>query len=263
MCIREFFPSFLPLNPRYNPVYMLDQPFSKNRILKFGGINFSIRKNIVVGPEKRAEYVFYRIARPILKFNYKVFKLFHRESPWTSPTSILFFEQNLNREHVGIEFGSGGSTIFFARRLKHLVSVEHDKAWYEKVKGRLESESISNVEYLFIPENNPGEVESPDFFKTFDLNPADLAVKKEYAHYFNVALNYPDQHFDFALVDGRARVECVLNTIPKLKKGGLLVLDNSERDRYQVLFRILRDWPCLNTTNGLTDTTIWIRPENS
>lgn len=43
---------------------------------------------------------------------------------------------------------------------------------------------------------------------------------------------YPDGYFDLILVDGRARPSCILHSIPKLKSGGLLVVDNAERSYY-------------------------------
>jgi hypothetical protein len=43
---------------------------------------------------------------------------------------------------------------------------------------------------------------------------------------------YPDAHFDIVVVDGRARPACMRHAITKVKKSGLLVLDNSERRYY-------------------------------
>jgi len=71
---------------------------------------------------------------------------------------------------------------------------------------------------------------------------------------------YPDNYFDFIIVDGRARVECSFNAIKKLKRGGLFVLDNSERKRYMPIFNLLENWEMANTSNGLTDTTFWLKP---
>ena len=72
----------------------------------------------------------------------------------------------------------------------------------------------------------------------------------------------PDESVDFVLVDGRARTECAYYSISKLKKGGLFILDNSERDRYNIVFEFLSEWEMQNTTNGLTDTTFWVKPNN-
>ncbi|HEY4655003.1 MAG TPA: class I SAM-dependent methyltransferase, partial [Cyclobacteriaceae bacterium] len=84
---------------------------------------------------------------------------------------------------------------------------------------------------------------------------------QDYHNYFSFITVFPNGHFDFIFIDGRARIECTLNAIPKLKKGGMLVLDNSDRDRYAPLFKVLEHWPRVTTTTGLFDTTIWFKPE--
>ena len=78
--------------------------------------------------------------------------------------------------------------------------------------------------------------------------------------YVNVLDEFPDEHFDFIAVDGRARKSCLLKSLSKLKKGGFLLLDNSERKRYQSAIDQVNGWPKIYTTTGLTDTTIWMKP---
>ena len=65
---------------------------------------------------------------------------------------------------------------------------------------------------------------------------------------------------DFAIVDGRARTECCHEILPKIKKGGILILDNSERKRYKLVFEQLKKYEMYETTNGLTNTTFWFIP---
>ena len=48
--------------------------------------------------------------------------------------------------------------------------------------------------------------------------------------------------------------------LPKIKKGGILILDNSERKRYELVFEQLKDYEMYETTNGLTNTTFWFIP---
>ena len=50
---------------------------------------------------------------------------------------------------------------------------------------------------------------------------------------------YPDQSFDFVLVDGRARVACVKRALAKIKPGGAIMLDNSDRPAYAEAGRLL------------------------
>ena len=218
-------------------------------------------KKLFLSPKEFSfKYLRYRVLRPLLKGYYKLFNLFHPQSPWTTPASIVFFDKVLTKNMTGLEYGSGRSTIFFARRLGQLVSIEHHPQWYEKVKKLLQQQKLSNVTYLLIPEqgNNPG----PDNQKLeARLNKMDGSEERpEFAEYYNKVNEFADGHFDFVLIDGRARVKCGLNAMNKLKSGGIFVLDNSERPRYQPLHRALESWPKTETTTGLTNTTIWIKP---
>jgi len=45
--------------------------------------------------------------------------------------------------------------------------------------------------------------------------------------YVNFIDTFQDEAFDFILVDGVYRAECANRVIPKLKQGGMLVIDNA------------------------------------
>lgn len=219
---------------------------------------FLIKSNIVAPKAFSFPYIRYRVLRPILKGYYKLFNLFYPGRPWTTPASILFFEKVLSKDMVGLEYGSGRSTMFFAKKLKKVVSIEHYPGWYDKVKNKLESKGIDNVDYfLVLKQNTPDAVEDIDT-ELNKLNGSE--ARNDFANYYNKVNEYPDGFFDFVLIDGRARVKCGLNAMNKLKSGGIFVLDNSERVRYAPLHNALKGWPMINTTTGLTNTTIWIKP---
>ena len=60
--------------------------------------------------------------------------------PWLTPDMIKILDSWLCPADVGLEFGSGRSTSWFAARVKHLTSVEHNPEWYSLdsvVKGLL------------------------------------------------------------------------------------------------------------------------------
>lgn len=221
---------------------------------------FFVKKNILSKKSFTPRYIFYRIARPLLKFNYKLFKWLNPQSPWTSQASIKAFEEILNKNMIGFEYGSGLSTLFFSKHLKHLTSVEHNQEWFKIVNTKLQDRHIDNVDYHFIPAEKETGNTGYFFFKDFNLPDTDFTIRKEYHDYFSFVSTFPNEHFDFIIVDGRARVECCLNAIPKLKSGGLFVLDNSDRERYSPIFKVLENWKSITTTTGLFDTTIWFKP---
>lgn len=217
---------------------------------------YFLKKNYLPPKKSGFSYIRYRVLRPLLKLNYKIYKQTKGSTPWTSPASIELFDHWLSKDKTGFEWGSGSSTLFFSKRLKKLVSVEHHKGWHQKVVGMLERENISNVILKYV------EIDYPDRELDKDgYQPAFTAKQvNAYENYFTAIDEFPDEYFDFVLVDGRARVKCGEHAIPKLKPGGMLVLDNSERSRYAPLIKQLDAWPCIWTTTGLTDTTIWFKP---
>ena len=48
-----------------------------------------------------------------------------------------------------------------------------------------------------------------------------------------------------------------MEILPKIKKDGMLILDNSERKRYSLVFEKMKNKSIYETTNGLTNTTFW------
>ena len=202
-------------------------------------------------------YWLYRILRPILKIRYAFFRRMNKPAPWLSPSSILFFKKYLEKEMVGAEFGSGSSTLFFAPRISKLYSVEHNEEWYHLINEKLTGLNCSNVDYRFVVQNDKSDFVG----EVFDLEEkSDFEIRRDYVNYFRALNDVKDHSLDFAIVDGRARTECCHEVLPKIKKGGILILDNSERKRYELVFEQLKDYEIYETTNGLTNTTFWFIP---
>ena len=84
-----------------------------------------------------------------------------------------------------------------------------------------------------------------------------LPPKPQFHPYFQEIEKYPDSSFDFVLVDGRARVACMINAIDKIKKEGILILDNSDREKYYEIFHMFDSWERIDFYNGLQQTTVW------
>ena len=182
----------------------------------------------------------------------------HQNRPWLSQEAILYLDKHLDKNMTGLEYGSGRSTIYFARKLKKLVSIEHHTGWFNKVDLLLKEQGLNNVEYLHIPKENTTDSQPDDNVILSGLDGSE--PRMDFYNYYSKVNEYPDEYFDFVLIDGRARVHCGKNAINKLKSGGIFVLDNSERARYKPLHDLLSKWPMIFTTTGLTDTTIWTKP---
>jgi len=214
---------------------------------------FTVKKSYLRSPGQNG-YLLYRILRPILKVRYYFFRKFNYPCPWLSPSSVRFLKNHLTKEMSGLEFGSGISTLFTAPKVKQLISVEHNEQWYQLISDRFKNEGITNVDYRFIAQNDSNEFSEKSFEMTEKLG---FEVRKDYVNYYMTVESIPDNSLDFLLVDGRARPECLYYALPKMKKNGLVILDNSEREHYKIVFEFMKEYPVYNTTNGLTDTTFW------
>jgi predicted O-methyltransferase YrrM len=100
-----------------------------------------------------------------------------------------------------LEYGSGRSTIWFARHSYSVISIESHQAWHDKVSKLFKKLNLKNVEYQFLT----GEQ-------------------------YSSASDFADESFDLVIIDGNYRSKCLENACRKLKPGGYLYLDNSDTD---------------------------------
>lgn len=154
--------------------------------------------------------------------------------PWLNFSAINFLESWLKKDMKVFEFGSGSSTLFFAKRTETVVSIEHDPTWYDKMKILINEQSIKNVQYnCVLPELNNTEFKNLDFRNPLDYFSSDINYQQfNFEAYSKAILNYPDNSFDLIIVDGRCRPSCIYHSLAKLKKGGYLLVDNTERKYY-------------------------------
>lgn len=135
------------------------------------------------------------------------------ELPWFSYAAIDFLESFLEPHMAVCEYGSGGSTVFFARRVKSVFSIEDNAEWFKLVSQRLKEKELSNVSMQLHP---------------FDFkNP----VGFEHSSYLHAI---PDQRFDVIVVDGseewtRIRPICFAKAEARVKTGGIIIVDDSWR----------------------------------
>lgn len=140
--------------------------------------------------------------------------------PWLSVGAILAIEQCIFRTAETtrppkrvLEFGSGGSTIFFARLADQVVSVETDRGWAPRTVEALERNGLAGKVSLAIcsnPESERFVAALPD--RSFDLLLVDHAADH------TVVGNGPRRAF--------SRLPLALVGIPKLQPNGWLVVDN-------------------------------------
>lgn len=160
-----------------------------------------------------------------------------KPSPWISFDAIAYLDAQSLRGRRVFEYGSGGSTLYWVERGAECVSVEHDAAWYERLKGRLSE--LPGVEYRLasptpLPDNEvPGSVDDPASYLSANSHYRGYGFRS-YAAQID---DFPPDHFDLVMVDGRARPSCIRHAVPRLKPGGMLVVDNSDRRHYASALR--------------------------
>lgn len=180
--------------------------------------------------------------------------------PWITQDAITALSTLLKPTDDGLEFGSGGSTVWLARHSMSVRSVEAFDPWYEPMQKRLAAEGITNA--------------------TVELVSAPKLGYRSDAHrtaYVNVFPDIAPESLGFVFVDGEYRDEAALRGITLLKPGGVLVLDNANTylpsstpvpwkvrepisADWKKFVELTADWRQIWTTNGVWDTVIWIKP---
>lgn len=178
------------------------------------------------------------------------------ENPWITSDAVKILSSCLKPTDVGVEYGSGRSTKWFASRLHSLCSIENDKLWFEKVKKDLINSGYnSKVDYRLC-END--------------------------IEYARQAETFHDNTIDFCLIDGAVRDQCAKNMLNKIKPGGLMVIDNANwylpnnntispnsrrnidafpNEIWEEVWGTLSRWRMIWTSNGVIDTAIWIKTQ--
>ncbi len=218
---------------------------------------YFIKRNVKASKGFTLWYLRYRILRSLLTLYNGLLNSPNRNlKPWLTPASIRILDKCLDPTGIGLEYGSGRSTQFFASRLLTLISIEHSPEWYDIVSSQLQQEGVENTEFILIPgiPFEPKKIKAKRNKQKFDEE------STQYLPYYEKVSEMDDLTFDFILIDGRARVECSKRAIPKLKSKGIFVLDNSERERYKPIHEMLSGWQKVHTTTGLCDTTLWFKP---
>lgn len=160
------------------------------------------------------------------------------EAPWLVQDSIAYLDDWLNNDMKGFEFGSGRSTKWFTERVSFYFSTEGDYKWYKKsIEINKENIKKKKCEIVFKDVGNLMQI---------DVN--------KMQSYSGSLSKFKDQYFDFGLVDGHFRMECIYNSLKKIKKNGILIIDNSDAiDGVDIFYK---KYKYKKFSNGIWETTI-------
>ena len=189
------------------------------------------------------------------------------EQPWITFKTISFLKNNLSKNSRVFEYGGGGSTLFFVKLVGEVVTVEHNKEWFAILSEMINKKAFSNWKGNFIDAEKGDLISNPNKNNPSHYSSGDKpSVGFNYKKYVSCIDQFSDESFDLVSVDGRSRPSCILHAIPKIKNGGFLLVDNSDRDYYLSFFqeRLKREF--VNVVDGFgptpyakefTRTSIW------
>lgn len=128
--------------------------------------------------------------------------------PWCTYPFIHFLKPRLKSEFRVFEYGSGNSTLWYAQRVKEIISVEHDHSWFQKIKHKLPENAA--IVYKDLENGYVEEVSQHGFF-------------------------------DIIIIDGQKRPECAPWALQALKPDGVIFWDNSNRKEFAVGYKFLTE----------------------
>ena len=156
------------------------------------------------------------------------YQFLHPSEPWLTRDALRAIKGFVAGNMRAFEWGSGKSTLWLARHVSEVVSVEHDPAWHSRVQGMLNDAGIRNAELRLADE----------------------------ARYAGQISSFPDSSFDFVIVDGADRNGCIRAAVSKVRPGGWIVVDNADSGwDYSPLAGYRR----IETSNGVWQTHIFVR----
>ena len=119
--------------------------------------------------------------------------------PWLGYRAVKYLRQIIQPEWRIIEYGSGMSSLFFAKHGKDLVSIESDRQWFDHMRTLFSKKSITNIDYRF----------------------------RDVCRYTSHS-DLIENSFDLCIVDGLVRDESAKQALKLVRPGGYIFMDNSD-----------------------------------
>lgn len=149
--------------------------------------------------------------------------------PWITFGATSFLKEHLREGMKAFEWGMGGSSVFLLNIGVSLVSIEHDVDWFKKASQDLGGNSSWSP--TLIEPVKGREPNDPSDWSTYGSSHQEF-LDASFEEYVRAIDKYDDQSLDVVLVDGRSRPSCFHHALQKVRPGGFVLWDNTDRDTY-------------------------------
>jgi len=149
-------------------------------------------------------YALYRRFRP------------HLSRPWFNDRAVLLLDRIINPNSRILEIGAGGSTLWYAKRGRSVLSVEGSRDWHSRVSES--TSSYADVEVVFVEDEN--------------VVPFISGLKD----------NYDVVVIDALLPEGRV---AVTSAVKEKFPDSIVVVDDQDWIGHREIDNIMADWACI------------------
>lgn len=119
--------------------------------------------------------------------------------PWLTYPAVRLLSDRIAPSWRVLEFGSGMGTIWWSRRVREVIAVEHDESWASRLSSRCQARIV--------------------------LSSANTA-----ASYVEPVLD--SGPFELVIVDGLFRNHCLAAAAKLISYNGVILLDDAQREEY-------------------------------
>ena len=159
--------------------------------------------------------------------------------------AIQFLERYLTKTDRVFEYGCGFSTVWLAKRVGAIISVDDDRIWYDRIRPLLPP----GAELLFANSKNAE---------------GNIALESDY---IDTIKAYEPESFDLVIIDGQARAYTAVAALDRVKKGGILCWDDfgesSERTEADIVLQFVaavKGWRRAFFDDGTHWTALYFKP---
>lgn len=163
------------------------------------------------------------------------YSLIKEQIPWINYEAIDFLGEYISEQSQIFEYGGGASTLYFLNKGAHVFTVEHNDEWLNILRNHVACGRFHSHWTAIQAKPEPSSIpfhqslaSDPDLYFSLDSQFSGFNFRR-YAASID---EYKNESFDLIVVDGRARPSCIKHAAKKVRIGGCLIIDNTERDYY-------------------------------